>query len=46
MKAVYFLPCAQIALCLGCALVYGFAYDWRKVIYWSAAAVITASVTF
>ena len=28
------------------AIVYGFDGDWRKVIYWLAAAALNAAVTF
>lgn len=39
-------PCVLIALDLGAAVVYGISGDWRKVVYWTAAAVLSASVTF
>jgi hypothetical protein len=35
-----------IALDLGAAVVYGISGDWRKVVYWLAAAVLNAAVTF
>jgi len=40
------LPSVMIALSVGAAIVYAFDCDWRRAIYWSAAAVLTASVTF
>ena len=39
-------PTILIALDLGAAVVYGISGDWRKVVYWVAAAVLSASVTF
>lgn len=45
MKRLIF-PCALIALNLGAAIVHGFSGDIRKVIYYVAAAVLNAAVTF
>ena len=39
-------PCVLIALDLGAAVVYGISGDWRKVVYWIAAAALNAAVTF
>jgi len=39
-------PILQMAVCAGAAVVYALAGDMRKAIYWSAAFVITATVTF
>ena len=39
-------PTLLIALDLGAAVVYGISGDWRKVVYWIAAAVLNAAVTF
>ncbi len=39
-------PTILIALDIGAAVVYGIAGDWRKVVYWIAAAVLNAAVTF
>ena len=39
-------PTILIALDLGAAVVYGISGDWRKVVYWTAAAVLNAAVTF
>lgn len=36
----------QIILSLTSAVGYGIVGDWRRAIYWAAAAVITGSVTF
>jgi len=40
------LPCAQILISVGASITYGCAGDVRRSIYWLAAAVITAAVTF
>lgn len=39
-------PTILIALDLGAAVVYGISGDWRKTVYWLAAAVLNAAVTF
>ena len=39
-------PCLLIALDIGAAVVYGISGDWRKTVYWLAAAVLNAAVTF
>ena len=39
-------PTILIALDIGAAVVYGISGDWRKVVYWVAAAVLNAAVTF
>ena len=39
-------PTILIALDLFSAAVYAFDCDWRRVIYWIAAAVLTATVTY
>jgi hypothetical protein len=36
----------MILMSLASALVYGLNGGWRQTIYWLAAAVLTASVTF
>jgi hypothetical protein len=46
MKPQHFFPVALILADLGAAVVYGLARDWRKVIYWIAAAVLNITVTF
>jgi hypothetical protein len=35
-----------IALDVGAALAYAVGGDWRRFIYWAAAATLTASITF
>ena len=39
-------PCILMALDLLAAAACGFDGDWRRAVYWTAAAVLTASVTF
>lgn len=39
-------PTALIALDLGASFVYAGALNWRMSLYWFAAAVLTACVTF
>jgi len=39
-------PCLLIVLDLGAALVYAGELNVRLAIYWAAAAVLTAAVTF
>lgn len=46
MKPQHFFPLALIIADLGAAVVYGLAGDWRKVIYWIAAATLSITVTF
>lgn len=47
MKAEYVLPIMMIVLSVGAAFVYAWGYqDVRHTMYWLAAAVLTASVTF
>ena len=42
----YLFPSLLILLDLGAALVYAMDGDWRKGVYWLAAAVLTVVVTF
>ena len=42
----YIFPCVLIALDLGAGIMYAFEGDWRKVVYWVAAAVLNVAVTF
>lgn len=46
MNKTKIFPAVLIALDLGAAVVYGIVGDTRKVIYWVAAAVLNAAVTF
>lgn len=36
----------MMLLAAGASTVYALHHDWRQAIYWAAAAVITASVTY
>jgi len=42
----FLFPSLQILMCIGAGAVYLYLGDWRRTIYWFAAATITASVTF
>ena len=42
----YIFPVTLIVLDLLAGLVYGFCGDWKKLIYWIAAAVLNITVTF
>lgn len=44
MKILF--PSILIALDVAAALVYLSGGDWKKFIYWAAAATLTATVTF
>ena len=46
MTRAQFFPAALIVLNLGAVVAYGLEGDWRRAIYWGAAAVLTAVVTF
>lgn len=46
MKAVYILPSILIIIDICAAGVYLYHGDVRKAIYWIAAAVLTAAVTY
>jgi len=39
-------PSVLIALDVAAAAVYALHGDWRRLVYWIAAAVLTATVTF
>lgn len=39
-------PVLLILLDIGAAATYAASFDWRRSIYWVAAAVLTACVTF
>lgn len=39
-------PTVLIALDVAAAIVYAASGDWRRVIYWFAAGILTASVTY
>lgn len=46
MRQVYIFPVILILLDIGAAITYGIAGDWKKAIYWIAAAILSATVTF
>lgn len=46
MKTVQILPVVLILIDLGAAIGYFIAGDWKRGIYWIAAATLTATVTF
>ena len=46
MKTQHIFPLILITLNIGAAIFYATSNDWRMVIYWTAAAVLNASVTF
>ena len=46
MKTEHIFPTALIALDCAAALVYGLHGDIRHLIYWFAAAALTATVTY
>jgi len=39
-------PSIMILMSLGAAVTYLFDGDWRRTIYWIAAAILTTTVTF
>lgn len=46
MKSKYIFPLILILLDIGAAIVYAASKDWKMAIYWIAAAVLNAAVTF
>jgi hypothetical protein len=46
MKRELIFPTILIVLDVFAALAYVPACDWRKVIYWAAAAILTSAVTY
>lgn len=46
MNKALLLPVAMMVLSAGASAVYAFDGDWRRGLYWAAATVITAAVTF
>ncbi len=46
MKLTQIFPTILILLDIAAAIVYACHGDWRRVIYWLAAAVITGSITY
>ena len=46
MKSQYIFPVILILLDIGAGIVYGCQGDWKKLVYWLAAAVLNITVTF
>ncbi len=46
MKSTYIFPAVLIVLDVGAAIVCAFNKDFKKAVYWLAAAVLNAAVTF
>jgi multidrug efflux pump subunit AcrB len=46
MKVEQIFPTLMIALSFAAAIVYAFDRNWRQTIYWTAAAIITITVTY
>jgi type IV secretory pathway VirB2 component (pilin) len=46
MKHQYLFPVLLIVIQMCAGIVYGVSEDWRKAIYWIAAAVLNITVTF
>ena len=46
MTRTSLFPALLVALDLGAAVVYGIEGDWRRAVYWTAAAVLTVVVTW
>lgn len=45
-SVVLLFPAVLIVLDLAAAVVYGWHGDWRRLTYWTAAAVLTLCVTW
>lgn len=46
MKSTYIFPIAMIAMDIGAAVMCVIGKDYKKAVYWVAAAVLNAAVTF
>ena len=46
LKPEYIFPLLLILLDLGAAVIYAIQGDYKKTVYWLAAAVINVTVTF
>jgi len=46
MKLTYFFPIAMIVMDIGAAIVCVVGKEYKKSIYWIAAAILNAAVTF
>jgi hypothetical protein len=45
LNAAHIFPSIIIALSLGAAIICAWQGDWRRAVYWTAAAVLNVSVT-
>lgn len=41
-----FIPTMMMVLSVGASLVYGVHGEWKRALYWGAAAVLTWAVTY
>lgn len=46
MTRAQLFPTIMIALSIGASVAYAVDGDWRRTVYWFAAAVLNAAVTF
>ena len=46
MKSTYFFPIAMIVLDIGAAIMCAVNKEYKKAVYWVAAAALNAAVTF
>lgn len=46
MKPTYFFPIAMIVMNIGAAIMCAVNKEYKKTVYWIAAAVLNAAVTF
>lgn len=46
IKPEYIFPLLLILLDVGAAIIYALQKDYKKAVYWIAAAVLNAAVTF
>ena len=46
IKSTYIFPIVLIVLDVGAAIVNAYNRQWKMVVYWLAAAVLNAAVTF
>ena len=45
-RYTYIFPIIIIILNVGAAVMYGAAHNWRQAVYFAAAAILNAAVTF
>lgn len=46
MKATYYFPIAMIIMDIGAAIMCIVSKEYKKAVYWIAAAILTVTVTF